>query len=311
MSVDRDQNWLNEFLNVYWLRPENALWRTLNCYSIQDVSFNEPSLDLSCVDGIFSFLRAGGRFDTDFDIFQGTDYLDNFFENEDIYNSVPDDYDPTILEEPEYKITVGTDWKKALLKKAERLDFYRELKQHDNNDPLPFEDNRFQTVFTNSAYWIENIDLHLSEVKRVLHPEGKAIFVLKTPAVHHFLETLEQNWGDQLGTDLIDLLDRGRKNNKQHLYDRKGWTKKLGNAGFETVDCRTSVTSLHAAMWDIGLRPVSPHLIKMAYSLPQEQRVEIKRDWINTWQRLLSSFCDPSLNLSRQQKPPELIFVVE
>jgi SAM-dependent methyltransferase len=302
---------LKQFLNVYWLRPENALWRALNCYAIRDVEFDEPSLDLSCGDGIFSFLRAGGKFDTDFDIFQGTDYLDSFFENEDIYNSVPDGYSPTVTKEPEYQVTVGTDWKEALLEKADRLDMYRELKQHDNNNPLPFEDDRFKTIFSNSAYWIENIDLHLSEINRVLHPDGKAILVLKTPAVHQFLETLQADYGELLGDELIDILDRGRRNNKQHLHDREGWTNKLQEAGFDVVDCRTSVTSLHAGLWDIGLRPVSPHLIKMAYSLEQERRTEIKEDWLDTWWDLLKPICDTSVGLDQHGDPPELIYILE
>lgn len=310
-NESESHDWLEEFLNVYWLRPENAIWRTLNCHAMQDIDFKEPSLDLSCGDGVFSFLRAGGKFGTDFDIFQGTDYLDNFFDNKDIYNSIPDNYDPKIEKEPEYQITVGTDWKEALLEKADRLNLYKELKQHDNNEPLPFEDDRFRTIFTNSAYWIENIDLHLSEINRILHPEGKAILVLKTPTIHHFLETLEATHGEQLGTEFIDILDRGRRNNKQHLHNREGWTNKLEDAGFDTVDCRTSVTSLHAAMWDVGLRPISPHLIEMAYSLDEQRRVEIKRDWLETWEELLSPFCDTSLALDQQPEAPELIFVVE
>lgn len=53
-----NQNRLEQWLNVYWLRPENALWRTLNVIAPGGMEVKQPSLDLSCGDGIFSFLLA-------------------------------------------------------------------------------------------------------------------------------------------------------------------------------------------------------------------------------------------------------------
>jgi hypothetical protein len=68
-TTSSDRNWLRDLLNVYWLRPENALWRALNCKALEEVTFTSPSLELSCGDGVFRFLLAGGDFDTSFDVF--------------------------------------------------------------------------------------------------------------------------------------------------------------------------------------------------------------------------------------------------
>ena len=61
--------YLEELLSVFWLRPETALWRSIDIETMKDFEFFAPSLDLGCGDSIFSFIRAGGRFDITFDAF--------------------------------------------------------------------------------------------------------------------------------------------------------------------------------------------------------------------------------------------------
>lgn len=78
---------LRKFLNAYWLRPETAMWRTLDVESMKNFDFISPSLDLGCGDGTFSFLRGGGEFLDNFDVFLDVDNLDQFFENKDVYDS--------------------------------------------------------------------------------------------------------------------------------------------------------------------------------------------------------------------------------
>lgn len=78
---------LTNFLNAYWLRPETALWRTLDVVAMRDFKFASPSLDMGAGDGTFSFLRAGGEFDNRFDVFLDVDNLDSYFDNVDVYDS--------------------------------------------------------------------------------------------------------------------------------------------------------------------------------------------------------------------------------
>ena len=60
---------LRELLNVYWLRPETALWRSIDIEIMKDFEIKGKSLDLACGDGILSFIRAGGKFDIAFNYF--------------------------------------------------------------------------------------------------------------------------------------------------------------------------------------------------------------------------------------------------
>jgi len=260
---------------------------------------------------VFSFLLAGGDFSTDFDIFGATENLDEFFENEDIYNATHDDYNPTISTRPDYRISIGTDWKQSLLDKASALDFYDELIEHDNNEPLPFEDDRFQTIFSNSVYWVDNLDLHLSEISRVLNSDGgRAILILKTEHVREFLQNLWSDWEGVLGNELIEMIDRGRSEHYSHVYTDDGWTQQLEDAGLNVLERRTTATQFHGRMWDIGLRPISPHLIKMAYSLPVDERKQIKEEWMGTWRNLLEPFNEPDFDIA-DRPPAEIAYVVE
>jgi SAM-dependent methyltransferase len=305
-------NWLREFLNVNWLRPENAMWRTVNTRALEDRlrNFEHPSIDLGCGDGTTAFLRAGGSFKLTFDRYFGVGNIEEFFEDEDIYDAAPDEYEPDIERRPDYTISVGLDHKPALLEKSRRLDLYEELVEHDNNDPLPFEDDEFRTIFSNTVYWVENVGLHLEEIRRVLHPEGLAILVLRTPHVHTFLDFL-QDHSDEIGGETVHMIDRGRSEHYPSLYDMEGWTRKLEGAGLSVVERLPMISVTHAGMWDIGLRPISPLLIPMANSLPIEQRTRIKKEWINLWMQLLSQVCEPMFEMGASRPPAEIAFVVE
>ena len=304
-------NWIGKWLNVYWLRPENALWRTLNSIALNESEFEQPSLDLSCGDGIFSFLLAGGSFEREFDIFQGAGNLNNFYDNADIYDAAPKSYQPTIAESPDHSISVGTDWKPNLLEKADKLDFYDRLVEHNNNEPLPFDDNQFNTVYTNSAYWVDSINLHLSEIARVLDKNGIGIIQLKTSALTNYLNLLKSEYQQHLGSNLIDIIDRGRTDNHAHLRSDAGWQKELEDAGLQIVKKREPWTWVHTRLWDVGLRPISPHLIRMANSLSDQQRVAIKNDWIDSFQEMLNPFVDETIDFGVSRPSPEIIYIVE
>tara|TARA_B100001964_G_scaffold6989_1_gene7587 strand:- start:523 stop:816 length:294 start_codon:yes stop_codon:yes gene_type:complete len=77
------------------------------------------------------------------------------------------------------------------------------------------------------------------------------------------------------------------------------WTISYGDfaslakrAGFDIVDHSYYLSPLLLKMWDIGLRPLSPLLIKMSNSLTQENRKSIKMEWIETLKEFLLPLYD-------------------
>ena len=121
--------YLTQFMNIYWLRPETALWRTLDCMALQEIEFIPPIVDVGCGDGLFSFTRGGGELSPEYDMFVQTENLESFFDKVDIYNHFDETAISPVLTKPmAYQIDLGLDHKEALLKKAFSLGCYNEVK---------------------------------------------------------------------------------------------------------------------------------------------------------------------------------------
>ena len=289
------QEKLRRFINAYWLRPENAFWMTLRSHALDGVEMRSPFLDLSCGDGVFSFLHAGGRFEPHFDVFGAVARLDEVeSEHADIFDHVDNDYHPPIATPPAARFDCGTDCKKALLVKASRLNIYDRLILHDNNNALPFDDDTFQTVYCNAAYWIHNIDGFLTEMRRITATGGVVVLQVKLDTIREY--TLDRHQ-EQLGKRWLETIDRGRIASWPTLAGCAEWEGRFARAGFDIVGETPFVTGTHAHIWDIGLRPIAPMLVKTMAAIHPHLRREIKQDWVNQFCTLLEPFCKPDMDL--------------
>ena len=300
---------LQRFLAAYWLRPENALWMTLRSEVLSGVLWEAPALDACCGDGVFSFLHMGGKFDPAFDVYRGvepgaaTGRL-----GRDLYDCVTDEYRPKIAVRPACCIETGSDMKKSLLAKADRLDFYGRTVAHDHNLPLPFADESFQTVYCNAAYWMRNVDGLLAEFRRMLRPGGRLILHVKLDALRrHTLEPFRAALGDQV----LSILGGDRLDCWPGLTDRAGWEARFRAAGLRIADARPFVTHTHALMWYVGLRPIAPLLMRMVAELTETTRQSIKKDWVELFTTLLMPLCRSDFSLHPDsEEPAEIQYVL-
>lgn len=301
---------LDRFLNAYWLRPENAFWMTIRSRTLDDVPFEPPSIDLSCGDGIFTFLHLGGVLDPDFDVFGTVAHLDRVQgRHADMFDHCDAGYRPRVARRPPVIVSVGTDWKPALLAKAETLGLYERLLEHDGNRPLPLDDAAFQTVYCNAAYWLDNVEGFLREIARITRPGGRVVLQVKLDSLKRY--TLERH-RSVLGDTVLDIIGRGRVQSWPSLTDRRGWESRFAAAGLEIRAATPFITETHAHIWDIGLRPIAPMLVKMANGLTPQTRAGIKRDWVALFRELLTPLCRPDFSLrSRPDEPAEIQYVLE
>lgn len=285
---------LKNFLNVFWLRPETALWRAVDVMVMEELEFNSPVLDLGCGDGIFSFIRAGGEFDISYDMFQSVSNVDNFFNNIDVYNYYDENkIHPNIIKKPRYLIDVGLDHKEALLNKSSKLGLYKKLVQHDANKQLPFEDNSFKTIFSNIIYWLEDPKQVLKECQRILMPGGKLIIMLPNETFLNYsffyrlyLQTQNNEW------KWLEKIDRGRvADNIKHAYSNEKWEEIFNEAELKVISHKQHLSKTIIEAWDIGLRPLFPVLYKMVSKLDDDSRHEIKREWISLVYDLIEPMC--------------------
>ncbi len=276
---------LHEFLNAYWLRPESALWRSLDVVSMEQFDMNSPSLDLGCGDGTFSFIRAGGRLSSSFDVFLYVNNLNRFFENEDVYDSFSanENRDFEVIEKPQYQIDVGLDHKENLIKKAKKLELYKQFITADANKDLPFADNTFNSVFSNIIYWLDDPKHAFGEIYRVLRNGGKACVMLPNrtflDASFYYSHYINRNKPDTLS--FLELIDRGRtSDNIKTVKSRVEWEKIIIESGFSIKQCVPHLSKTLMQMWDIGLRPIFPFLREMIDYIPREKLLQLKKKWV-------------------------------
>lgn len=295
MSLD---SLLKQYLNLFWLRPENALFNTFKSASYDSLKFESPSLDLSCGDGIFQAIHLGGQFYDDFDYYTSTNAANFSHENFiDIYDHFEADYQVNYLSKPETKIDVGTDWKQELLDKAEKTGLFKELILHDNNNlPLPFDDDYFKTIYSNSIYWVQDVNSLIKELYRISRPDAVVGLQVMSPSIFETFEFLEQN----LSSKAVSILDRQRRATMPSLKTVHEWKEIFENSEF-TIEkiVPTFPDNSFVHIWNIGLRPISHLLIRMTESLSNEDKKSIKKEWVEIFYELFKPLLNnkPSLSL--------------
>jgi SAM-dependent methyltransferase len=282
---------------------------TLRSEALSAEPLESPSIDLGCGDGVFSFLHGSGVLDPSFDVFTATAHLaDVRDEHADMFDCAGDQYNPGILVPPAATFDVGLDLKPALLGKAKRLGGYGRLIEHDCNQPLPLEGGSFQTAYCNGGYWITRIDLFLSELRRITRPGGRVILQVKLDSMRRY--TLEA-FRPALGGRVLDLLDRGRADCWPTLTDRATWEQRFRAAGLKVDDATPFVTRTHAHIWDVGLRPIAPMLVRMANALTPATRDSIKREWVDLFCELLEPLTNPTFDLfTASDEPAEIQYTL-
>lgn len=297
---------LRKFMNVYWLRPETALWRAIDLMQLRHYEFTRPMLDLGCGDGIFSFIAMGGEFGLGFDMFRAVKDSKNFFQGDDIYNYYEEGLiKRDIITPPHQKIDVGLDLKPNLLKKASELGLYESLVQHDANYPLPFAGGQFSTIFSNIVYWISNIEGLLGELGRVVADDGQILLMLPNDSLKKYYL---YNYYLKYGWEWIKKLDRERYSLVEQTYSYEEWRELFAKCGLKISSHRTHLSKTVIQLWDIGLRPISPLLIKMANSLTEETRAAIKAEWIDTVVELIEPLCTTEWITDKQYPPAFHLF---
>ena len=292
---------------MYWLRPETAIWRTLDILLLKKITFSKPILDIGCGDGIFTFSAFDGTVGSDYDVYRTMKNTGKFFYGVDIHDQ-SNNVIPKIIKKSKVKIDYGLDWKINLLKKAKNLKNYEKLIKHDANSILPFNDKKFETIFSNTFYWMNDINHIINESKRVCSDTGKIIIFLPDKK---FKNSLILNQFFSKNDRWAQMLDRGISNNIQHCYTFSEWKKIFSNCNLKIKSHYNYGSEKLVKFWSIGLRPYSPYLIEMSNNLNLTTRTKIKRKLIRDLGPLIESYISHELNLIGNNNNCFHLFVLE
>ncbi len=277
--MDR-KDYFKRFLNHFWLRPENAILLALRSESyfrtINDINGFKNGIDVSCGDGVYSFLSFGGQLSIETDMFQSVKLgkRENDF---DAFDQFDDSYKIEIVGRPERFYNYGSDWKENLIKKAQKLDFYQNLIVHDNNFDLPFSSNYFDLVYSNSAYWVGNFENHIRDLVRVTETGGHIVLQMKNSNVAN---NSSRYYAQFMGEKFHKIIDAGRSSTWKGLRTEEELLKFLKSIdGVKIESIEPIYGDVLGKIWDIGLRPLFNPLVKMANNIDFKERIEVKNEW--------------------------------
>jgi SAM-dependent methyltransferase len=279
-----------QFENIYYLRPENFVYsflRSKACIDNFKFKNSDQTLDIGCGDGVFSFITYGGTFNKSFDVFYDINNKDIRklfeFETNDIYgdssriirNKI------NILNNPEFNLLYATDIMKASIKKAEELKIFKKIILHDSNKPFNLKSDSLDYIYTNSIYYVQDIETHLKELYRMIKPGGVIIAQVKTDKfkdVYPYNKGIFLDWSKKA----VKLLDRNiYKSVIQNLKPLNYWHKMIRKYDFKIINTQNVCTKNQAQFWLYGMRYVSPFLIYLFNELDDEKRCSLKKDFIN------------------------------
>jgi len=262
----------------------------------------DDTIDISCGDGVFSFLTFGGLLSADSDMFRSIKYEKNISRKIDNYDFYSKDYFIKVNKDPIIKYTHGIDIKSNLLKKANKLNFYTTLQKVDNNLSLLFSDNRFSYVYSNSSYWIKNYIRHINDIIRITKKNGTIVLQVKNNTALSFKENFffKKNFGNKF----IKIIDAGRYNSWKFLKSYKEiYNIFKNNKDVELLDIYPMYGQIIPQIWNFGLRPIFQPLSKIISQLDIKNRAQIKKEFIeiifNLFEKYITNYRQEPFNKNK------------
>ena len=282
---------LKQYLNWFWLRPETAMLVALRADAYQKTFkyFDEKSLDVSCGDGVFSFIACGGEISKEQDMYQSLDLTKERKGDFDVYDHYDNSYYLKTVKDPKYFYNYGSDWKKNLINKSKKLNFYKNFILHDNNLTMPLENEKFKYIYSNASYWVDNFESHLYDLVRLLKPGGHLVLEMKTTSIEKYSSF---NYAKSImGKEFCQIVDAGRRNTWKGLKSSTELDNIINKIpDVEVITKESLYGDIMAYIWDIGLRPLFRPIAKLVTNANLDIRNEVKEEWCNTVFNLTAEF---------------------
>lgn len=264
------------FLNIYFLKPNDAVNDTITASLLTDFDWSGNVLEIGSGDGMFSYVMHGGGFPINFDRYRMTD-----LKKADIY----DVHQKSILTTSKKLfspiIEVAIDAKRAHVDKIREINFAKNVVQCAY-EKLPFGDNHFDKLFVYTPHGLEDFDDLMDEATRVLMPGGSLFILVYDSAFQRaFLcKWLSKKLPGKL-SDYFKLLDNNRYEELTGMSkSRVEWESDFFSRGLSIEKCLSGLNHFGWMLYDIQTRPLLRPLIKFFSKMPMGLRTMTKLIWM-------------------------------
>lgn len=277
---------ISTFSELYWLKPVDIVWDSVNAYHIQKmINDNDTLLDLGCGDGLCSALMFGGKLPIEYDRFLNVKPTSQKIQEEQFGDIYSDPVESKYLEkEAKRKIEYALELKEHHIKVAKSLNLYDEIKQ-GRFENIPFQNKLVDKVFSIFAfYWGDDMDRQMHEVYNVLKDDGE--FIVNLPSEHLYDMHLAKKMSDESNIsnelkDFYEEMDGGRRKlTTRYSKSIPEWKEYFKKYNFEIEEVIPVVNEVMFTMQDISQRPFLPAFFKMAESEEFKPFRNIVKDYL-------------------------------
>lgn len=312
---------LRRYLQVYWLKPFDAVNDAANAWALRQFEWEEPILEVGGGDGMFSFIMHGGEFQLADDRYDESDP----HRTGDIFDVHTGQHALTVRRLATRRYDAVVDLKVSHLLKCRDTQLYRSTVLAAP-EPLPFDSASFKTVFLYFPHGLiergQKLDYHqvLSEVRRVMQADGTLLMTAVNQSVAKYfvcypLHQFFARKGWNRTADYFRRLDAGRYEEIGGLgHTLEDWNILLRQSGFTLSEAWTQVAPFAWRAYDFQTRPFLKALIRWSWFL-RRARVKrfVKAVWVYAWLPFLflfyAAFARPRPASTDSENEAEVFFV--
>jgi SAM-dependent methyltransferase len=300
------------YLNIYFLKPFDAVNDTLTASLLKEHNWSTPFVEVGSGDGMFGYIMHGGKFPLWFDRYVSVD-----LKKKDIFDTLNEKANLNLKKINNFKNLHSIDAKKSHVEKIKEIGFAENAILSDY-EKLPFEDNSFDSIFLYTPHGLKNYQLCVEECFRILKSKGRLVVLNYDKSIeknflsYNLSKKFIGNW-----SNYFKSIDNGRFEEITKLSKTlEDWNNFFNDIGFEVVHFNKGLSSTAWKVYDIQTRPFLKILIKFFNYLPRYIRTLFKLIWMLFWFPIIVLFylifsnqyfklkynCYYSFNLEKQPK---------
>jgi hypothetical protein len=266
-----------QYLNVYFLKPFDAVNDTLTASLLTRFDWDDEYLELGSGDGIFSFIMHGGKLPLSFDRYLltdtklKTDIYDHHVSGILNVTNIPDAPVPYC----------SIDRKLSHLHKINEIGYSRSAVL-SGYEKLPIADSTVHSIFCYTPHGLEDHGDAIREAARIMHPGATLrILVYDKEFSRDFISyRLSKKLLGKLG-QYFKQLDGGRYSEITSMSrTRQEWNQLFSDVGLNVTNIESGLSGLAWRVYDTQTRPILKSLINIFNTAPGVFRVILKTVWM-------------------------------